>query len=217
MKLKQTVTRAMTKYLIVAASCLSFSFAWALPVPAPVPAGEYEYNIIAAENLQTKDHRVIFASTAAGKKELQQLQDKGYLCRSLPRNFYDCSQSTMVDDSAWIQRRLTAAYSQCLIQFFEPSGSPELISAGDSLQTWSLSQEVSVCGKKYSSYRIVLGPGINKVFVGEPAEITLNINLNSSAQQILWEPVLMQHDLSRFQFYRHFVRLPLNLKTRSQN
>lgn len=217
MKQNQSLKTAIAKYLIVAASSLSFSDAWALPVPAPIPAGEYVYNVIAAENLQTKDHRVIFASTAAGKKELQQLQDKGYICRSLPRNFYDCSQTTMVDDNAWIQRQLSKSHSECVIQFFELSASPELISAGDSLQTWSLPQQVSVCGKRYSSYRIILGPGIHKVFIGEPAAITLNITLNNSEQQSLWEPVLMQHELSRFHFYSHFVSLPLNLKTRQQN
>lgn len=167
--------------------------------------GSYGLAFESSNVLSQQEHRVVYSSNEAGQKLLQELRSQGYECTYKMAGDYDCARfdkDLYLKD--WHYLAATEKYEGCQLSFAKAFGEPRILSDGEELQIWEIPQKVNFCGKFFSVFRYIRGPGIEKIFLGEPVQYSINIKKEIG----LFLPVQVQKTQTQRQFWISLLEVP---------
>ncbi|MCO5141571.1 MAG: hypothetical protein M9962_00610 [Oligoflexia bacterium] len=168
-----------------------------LKIPAP---GKYQFHGQYSVVLK-KRYEAVYTGSSEGKERVEKLRSEGSTCEAKPNSFYLCSQFLNPNGSEKeIADRARKVFEKKYFQFFEIQGEPKLVTKGDSMEFWEIPQMVTTDQNKYETYQYMKSENIEKIFLGSPAQDTLNIDLDG-----LNYPLSLQKTESKWVYYSYLI------------
>lgn len=149
---------------------LIFALLFSSPLFASMPNLQGEFSFQGVVRAEVKmDYINVPVYNEKHREYLNTLIKKGYNCQIIRSTMYQCRRSEAIASFPEnILHRINANHSGLKLEFAEGTFSRELRYSGDSYEEWIVYQPVTVDGKIFPNYRLMLLSNLVKVVINNP-------------------------------------------------